>query len=213
MINKVLQTEKRVILPVENIQQLPELPAGCEVTSAAIVMNYEGIKVDKVELLSYLPIMESANANGCWESPWCKFIGNPKLSYYGCYAPVIVETLNVFFKNNNIDYFEVVDISNSSIKELYEQIDNGHPVIVWATMFMKESYTGRSSWTLQDGTKFDWKSNEHCLVLIGYDKEKNTVIFSDPFDSKGTVEYDVDLFKKRFTELYNQALIIRRKGK
>lgn len=212
-IKKSPQNETRVVLPVENIQQLPELPAGCEVTATTIVMNYEGIKVDKMVLATYLPMMESPDKNGFWESPWNKFVGNPKLSYYGCYAPVIIETFDACLENNNIDSFEIVDISNSSMEELYAQIDDGHPVIVWATMFMKASYTGRSSWTLQDGTKFNWRSNEHCLVLIGYDTDKNTVILSDPYDSKGTVEYDADLFETRYTELYKQALIIRRKEK
>lgn len=211
--NKSSKKETRVVLPVENIQQLPELPAGCEVTATTIVMNYEGIKVDKMVLATYLPMMQYPDENGLWESPWNKFVGNPKLSYYGCYAPVIIETVESCLENNNIDSFEVVDISNSSMEELYAQIDDGHPVIVWATMFMKASYTGRSSWTLQDGTKFNWRSNEHCLVLIGYDTDKNTVILSDPYDSKGTVEYDADLFETRYTELYKQALIIRRKEK
>lgn len=211
--NETSTNKTRVVLPVENIQQLPELPAGCEVTATTIVMNYEGIKVDKMVLATYLPMMQYPDENGLWESPWNKFVGNPKLSYYGCYAPVIIETVESCLENNNIDSFEVVDISNSSMEELYAQIDDGHPVIVWATMFMKASYTGRSSWTIQDGTTFNWRSNEHCLVLIGYDTDKNTVILSDPYDSKGTVEYDADLFETRYNELYNQALIIRRKEK
>lgn len=212
-IKKFLQRKMRVVLPVENIQQLPELPAGCEVTSTTIVMNYEGIKTDKMVLETYLPKMKYPDENGRWSSPWEKFVGDPKLSYYGCYSPVIIETVESCLKKNNIDSFEIVDISNSSMDDLYAQIDDGHPVIVWATMFMKASYTGRSSWTLQDGTKFNWRSNEHCLVLIGYDTKKNTVILSDPYDSKGTVEYDADLFETRYTELYKQALIIRRKEK
>lgn len=211
--NKSSKKETRIVLPVENIQQLPELPAGCEVTSTAIVMNYEGIKVDKMVLATFLPKMEFPDKNGLWESPWNKFVGNPKLTYYGCYSPVIVETFNACLKKNKIENFEIVDISDSSMEELYGQIDDGHPVIVWATMFMKESYTGRSSWYLQDGTKFNWRSNEHCLVLIGYDTDKNTVILSDPYDSKGTVEYDAELFESRYTELYKQALIIRKVSK
>lgn len=202
----------RVVLPVENIQQLPELPAGCEATATTIVMNYEGIKVDKMVLATYLPMMQYPDENGLWESPWNKFVGNPKLSYYGCYAPVIIETVESCLENNNIDSFEVVDISNSSMQELYTQIDDGHPVIVWATMFMKASKNG-NSWYLQDGSKYTWRANEHCLALIGYDTDKNTVILSDPYDSKGTVEYDADLFETRYTELYKQALIIRRKEK
>ena len=37
-------------LEVENIDQNPELPNGCEITSAAIVLQYLGFPVDKVTL-------------------------------------------------------------------------------------------------------------------------------------------------------------------
>ena len=39
-----------VQLDVENIPQNPELPNGCEITSAAIVLNYLGFDIDKVTL-------------------------------------------------------------------------------------------------------------------------------------------------------------------
>lgn len=202
----------RVVLPVENIQQLPELPAGCEVTATTIVMNYEGIKVDKMTLMTYLPMMQYPDENGLWESPWNKFVGNPKLSYYGCYSPVIIETVESCLETNDIKGYEVVDLRDSSMEDLYAQIDDGHPVIVWATMSMVASRNG-NSWYLQDGSKYTWRANEHCLVLIGYDTENNTVILSDPYDKRGTVEYDADLFETRYTELYKQALVIKRTDK
>lgn len=202
----------RVVLPVENIQQLPELPAGCEVTATTIVMNYEGIKVDKMTLMTYLPMMQAPDENGLWESPWNKFVGNPKYNYYGCYSPVIIETVESCLETNDIKGFEVVDLRDSSMEDLYAQIDEGHPVIVWATMSMVASRNG-NSWYLQDGSKYTWRANEHCLVLIGYDTEKNTVILSDPYDKRGTVEYDADLFETRYTELYKQALVIKRTDK
>lgn len=210
--DETFKKKTRVVLPVENIQQLPELPAGCEITATTIVMNYEGIKVDKMVLETYLPKMEYPDENGRWESPWNTFVGNPTTNRYGCYAPVIIETVEACLKNNKINSFEVVDISDSSMEELYAQIDAGHPVIVWATMSMVASKDG-NSWYLQDGSKYTWRANEHCLALIGYDTENKTVILSDPYDKRGTVEYDANLFEKRYTELYKQALIIRRKEK
>ncbi len=46
-----------VQLDVENILQNPELPNGCEITSAAIVLNYLGFDIDKVTLAeNYLPM-------------------------------------------------------------------------------------------------------------------------------------------------------------
>ena len=53
----VVEDSLRVVLPVENIQQLPELPAGCEITSTTIALNYElGITESKMDMVSYLPM-------------------------------------------------------------------------------------------------------------------------------------------------------------
>lgn len=210
-VTEMPENESRVVLNVKNIQQLPELPAGCEVTATTIVMNYEGIDIDKMTLLKYLPKMQCPDENGRWDSPWKVFVGDPEVGRYGCYSPVIIDTVKEALAAKDITSYEVVDLSGSSIDELYLQIDNGHPVIVWATTFMKESYIG-ASWELQDGSNFNWRSKEHCLVLIGYDVKNNTVILSDPYDESGTVEYDADLFEKRYKELYEQALVIQKKA-
>ena len=209
-ITKKDDTISRAVLNVENIQQLPELSAGCEITSTAIALNYEGIEVSKMDLLSYLPIMEYPDKNDRWESPENVFVGNPKLTYYGCYSPVIVKTINNYFEDEEITSHEIIDLSGSSIEELCTQIDEFHPVIIWATISMKESYTGRSFWKLQDGSIFHWRSREHCVVLIGYDLDKKTVIISDPYDKRGTVEYDIELVQKRYEEMGEQALVIQK---
>lgn len=207
-VDETPKKETRVVLDVKNIQQLPELPAGCEITSATMVLNYEGIDIDKMTLETYLTKMKQPDKNGRWASPWDVFIGDPKASRYGCYSSVIIKTVEKFFKANDITSYEIVDVSGSSIEELCAQIDSGHPVIVWATTSMKKSWIG-ASWKLQDGSTFNWRTKEHCLVLIGYDTDKNTVILSDPYDERGTVEYDMDLFEKRYKELYEQALVIQ----
>lgn len=202
------ETKRRVVLNVKNIQQLPELPAGCEITSTTIALNYLGFNCDKISLLDYMPIMKGPDKNNLWASPWDCFVGSPYLTYYGCYSPVIKTTIEAYFSENQIKDWEVIDLRNSTMEELYKQIDDGYPVIVWATISMSKSKVG-NSWYLQDGSKFTWTSGEHCLVLIGYDLDKNTVILSDPYDSRGTVEYSTDVFEARYKELYEQALVVR----
>lgn len=78
----------RVVLPVENIQQNPELPTGSEITSAAIVLNYYGIKCDKTDLLNYLPMSKRpADSTAPWVNPNDYFCGDPRETdnSYGCY--------------------------------------------------------------------------------------------------------------------------------
>lgn len=207
----VVEDSLRVVLPVENIQQLPELPAGCEITSTTIALNYElGITESKMDMVSYLPMDKWPDENSVWSSPWDVFVGDPSLNYYGAYSPVIKKTLENYFKKNKLDKeYKVTDLSGSSVSELYDAIDDGHPVIVWATIKMKASKPG-NSWYLEDGSKYTWIAGEHCLVLIGYDLEQDTVILSDPYDSRGTVEYSTETFEARYEELFKQALIIEK---
>ncbi len=50
-----------------------------------------------------------------------------------------------------------------------------------------------------------WVKNENCVVLIGYDKDKDTVIVSDPLDPKGTVEYPRAQVEKAYNSIGKQA--------
>lgn len=44
--------EAAMIEDVPFIKQLPELPRGCEVTSLAMLLQYKGVQVDKMQLAS-----------------------------------------------------------------------------------------------------------------------------------------------------------------
>lgn len=124
-----------VRLDVQNIQQLPELPSGCEITSATIVLNYYKYNVNKMEMLKYLPI-DRLDDNVA-VSPYEAFIGHPTEDGYGCYAPVIEKAINSYFDEINETSNIAKDISGSSPKELYKYVSKGIPVIVWVTINMK----------------------------------------------------------------------------
>lgn len=201
----------RVVLPVKNIQQMPELPAGCEITSTTMVLNYYGFNVNKMDMLKYLPIAEAPDENGIWDSPWEVFIGNPKLNRYGCYSPVIKKTINNYWKAEKITGYEVEDLSHLEFVNLYGEIEKGNPVIIWASIDMVDINTDGDSWILKDGSKFNWTHKEHCLVLIGFDVKKDTVILSDPWDPRGTVEYPRATVQKVYEQMGKQALAIHKK--
>ena len=196
------------ILPVENVQQLPEQPSGCEITSATIVLNYLGCKVSKTELAGCFPIGGNPHRSGAifiGPNPWKVFAGSPTGQGYGCFAPVVTQALNRYFALAGSP-LHAANLSGTKASDLTDFIDAGSPVIIWATISMKEPYLG-DSWFLEDtGEYFRWPAREHCLVLIGY--AGSDAVFSDPLDPQGTVRYDFSLFEKRYRQLSCQAIVV-----
>jgi hypothetical protein len=90
---------------------------------------------------------------------------------------------------------------------LEEQIDRGLPVLYWCCIDLKPSFEG-PAWTLPDGTQFLWTSNEHCMLLVGYDTDRDTLIFNDPWDGHGVVDYDRKLVLQRHREQKERAVIL-----
>ena len=48
---------------------------------------------------------------------------------------------------------------------------------------------------------------EHCLVLIGFDRENDRVIMADPLKDN-YVEYSLTAFKLRYRAQFSQAVLI-----
>ncbi|WP_049945538.1 C39 family peptidase [Candidatus Stoquefichus massiliensis] len=188
-------------IDVECILQNPQLPTGCEITSLTMVLNYHGFSINKIDLAeNYLKKGKIGQTD--FEKA---FVGDPKDQHsYGCYAPVIVDCANQYLKEKKVS-LKAIDYTGSSIEELYHFINQGIPVIVWATINMAEPYPS-IKWTV-DGNELQWISKEHCLVLTGYDKIENVVYLSDPL--KGNIGYDATIFAKRYEQMFSQAIIIK----
>lgn len=182
----------------------PALPTGCEATALAIALNYDGFNVTKNELASkYLPKMVFANNLGAD----CDYLfpGDPTTGYgYGCYAPAIKATADAYFTDiKNASWAE--NISGSSFEQLLAHVRSGRPVVFNGTMGMIAPGTG-GSWKTPDGKTITWKNNEHCLVLTGYDLDKNIVYVADPL--KGNTSYSLSTVKQRYEQMGKSAVII-----
>ena len=97
-----------------------------------------------------------------------------------------------------------MDVSGSSLEELLGFVKNGTPVMVWGTTNLVESKV-TAEWEI-NGEIIRWQGYEHCTVLIGYNRTKETVIVADPL--RGIVEFDMQKYYKRYQEQYSNAVII-----
>lgn len=193
-------------LSVNNIQQLPELPTGCEITSLAIVLNYlhPEKNIDKCDLSdNYLPKGEVGKTD-----PDKAFIGNPRRKNYsfGANAPVLVKAAEEWYKINMPDAgMNVEDVTNHEFKALLNYVIASYPVMVWTTINLLEPYES-VKWTVDD-KEISWIAQFHCVVLTGYDIDKQVYYIADPLN-EGITEYDMQLFEHRYNQLGKQAVVI-----
>lgn len=186
---------------MKELLQLPSLPTGCEITSLTAVLNYWGYGVSKETMSDKYLEKGRLGQVTAYEA----FIGEPSSTGgYGCFAPVIQRAANKYLSEQN-SFYRAYNLTGAAFEDLYKEINQNHPVIVWATINMVEP-TYYSQWKLQDGT-YSWIGREHCLVITGYDKSTNSVYVMDPL--KGNVAYDATLFKTRYEQMFSQAVVIK----
>ena len=201
-------TEPPFVLPnshqleVKAILQNPELPTGCEVTSLTTLLQYLGYDVSKTELANnHLPC--TSNGGVSFND---YFVGSPYIdNSFGCFAPVIVKTAESYFSASGVTDRTVMNLTGTEFSDLFPYIAKGNPIVIWATMNLKEPIQ-RVYWNLPDGTPEYWYTYEHCMVLTGYDLDRNLVYASDPLN--GNVSYALDLFQLRYEQLGSQCVII-----
>lgn len=179
------------------LNQNPDLPTGCEVTSLTMVLNYLGYPADKNDLAAnYLTKEEYPYAN-----PYSQFVGDPTDEHsFGCYAPVITECAIKYGAN-------ATNISYSSIDTICSYVEQGQPVIIWATMYMVPTKYGSTVWTDANGQTVSWRGSEHCLVMVGFDAAANEVYLADPLTGSVTT-YMFSKFYTRWIEQDCQAVLV-----
>ena len=198
------------------MDQSVKYPTGCETITTIMCLLYWNVNITPEEFIEqYLDkgdvVIKDEQIFG--PNPFDKFVGSPYLDFsFGCYEPVIEKALNKLISDKNLN-LEIKNLNNVPIDTIIKDyIDKDIPVIFWATMDLKESYYSRTIIVPETGEKYQWKAREHCLLLVGYDKEKNGLYFNDPYNNNGVILYDKTLVEKRHEEQYSNALAIVKKN-
>lgn len=187
-------------------------PTGCELVSASMLLGYYGFKVNAGELIDggYVRTAEFRNDPKDKKlyggNPNFTYIGNPRSSGgYGCYSNTIRDMFDSYLKDEFFDTYYLTGTSLDELCSLY--IDFGQPVMIWASISMQPLYFAENSSWFIDGSdeKFTWLANEHCLVLVGYDKYYYYI--HDPLRGAYTA-YQRELVDMRYSEMGCQAVTI-----
>ena len=188
------------VYTLKPICQYPALPTGCEMTSLAMVLDFMGVKADKCDLADkYLDKGPVGKVNF-----WKAFVGNPRNARsYGCYAPVVVNTANRYLRAKNSS-MRATYYAGKTLEFLTSYTRAGYPVIVWCTIDCRQA-RDTATWVV-NGEKIRWRSPQHCVVFLGIKNGK--AVIADP--TYGRIKlYDKELFRRSYTALYEQAVIIR----
>lgn len=197
-----------LIKTVPLIGQFPSYPTGCESVAAVTLLNFydDDITIDDF-IDNYMELSNNFYYNDgkmFGPSPFDYFLGDPRnKSSWGCMSDVIEKAMA-----KRIGEDRVNNIKNATLDELCtEYIDKDTPVIVWVSIHMLDVFF-TSSWYLEDGEQYFWPSNEHCMILIGYDEWY--YYFSDPY-IPAVVRYTKDIAEERYNTLGQQAITISEK--
>lgn len=197
-------------LKVPQILQKPELPNGCEITSLCQALNYLGFPAEKCDLAdNYLPKSEE------WygADPDQVYMGNPRLEdgspqegYY-CFAGPLTAAARAWLTAHGAEDYCPLDLTGAEEAELCAQLEQGRPVIFWASLHFEDiQFDPCGSYPLPGGRSHRVFHQLHCMVLSGMDEEFFYV--TDPLNYNRRVERGQ--FMKIYRQLGSRAVVLAR---
>lgn len=203
-----INLKNNTILNIPLINQLPELPRGCEVTSLAMILKYIGINVDKIELAEQVkkdltPYYIDTDNRIHYGNPYDGFVGDmydKNRNGYGVYHGPIVELAQEYCGE------AAIDLTGLEFEEILYMVERGNPV--W--IITNGSYNALSDsdfviWHTPTGL-VKVTTRLHSVVITGFSEDK--VYINDPLRNNKNIKVDREEFKKAWEQMGNQAMTI-----
>ena len=210
------QADSYMIENVHVIEQ-KELKAGCETYACTMLLQILGFDVNEFTIAdNYLDchyVFTEEDGTKYGPDMHSGFAGTA-YSGWGVYAPSMAKSMNRFLADRKSDLkaYDNKDIPLETLCEDY--VSKGIPVMVWATTDMDEPYVF-DTWIVnyvdenaeaKMGDEVSWYMHEHCLVLIGYDRD--SYYFAD--STHGTISvFAKDLVAKRYEQMGKQSIVVK----
>lgn len=194
-----------LIKDVPLLQQMPELDRGCEVTSLAMLLQYAGVDVGKMELAEKIKKVDTPyrkeNGSYYYGNPNDGFVGNiytfDKMGY-GVYHGPVAELAEKYLPGR------IQDISGGSFDEVLSNVETGKPVwIIINADFRELPESEFRTWNTPSGqVEITWK--EHSVVITGFSHEH--VYFNDPLNKEQNRKMPLENFKAAWEQMGSQAI-------
>ncbi|QQE79314.1 C39 family peptidase [Alicyclobacillus sp. SO9] len=195
----------QALIKVPAIAQLPQLKNGCEVTSLAMLLEFEKHPVSKMSLAAEEPkdktplVMNQNQQIVSWGNPNVGFVGSVTKYGYAIYHGPLTKLVNEVLPGRGLD------LTGMSFKDLEKIVANGTPVEVWDTY----NFAPTNSWVTWQSPEgmvhATW--DEHAVLLVGYNKED--VYVNNPLKGGLAAEkVPIGPFIKAWDQLGKQAITI-----
>ncbi|MFC0477383.1 C39 family peptidase [Robertmurraya sp. GLU-23] len=205
MNNLVVQLKENVLLDAPIVKQFPELPRGCEVTSLAMLLQYKGIDIGKMELaervIKNTTPLKKENGTIYWGNPNDGYIGD-MYSYsnpgYGVYHKPIKKLAEEFLPG------QIIDLTGRNFEELKTYLSLEIPVwVIINTTYQPLSENAFETWKTPSGeVKITYK--EHSVLITGYDNKY--IYFNDPITGIKNLAKPKDPFIEAWKQMGSQAI-------
>jgi len=190
----------RLDVPLLNQLDPPALLLGCEVTSLAMILQYNGITVTKNELADKLPVVPIYYENGLQGNPNDGFVGDVTGSDYGfcVYHGPIAALASEYIPSARVE-----DISGQDFDSVVAALDQGYPVwVVTTTTFLPDDEL--EVWQTPTGL-VNISYNMHSVVVVGYSSDN--LYINNPYGQKDQ-EIDQQNFILAWEQMGKQAVYI-----
>jgi uncharacterized protein YvpB len=192
-----------VVLSAPFINQKPELPRGCEVTSLAMLLNYGGVQVSKMELAEKIKKVpyETNGFKGDMNKGFLGDMYSFQKPGLGVYVDPIYTLANQYLPG------KIINLTGHPVRELYEMIDKGSPVwVITNAYFKKLSEDQFRMYQTKDGP-MNVTYQQHSVVITGYTRD--SVYLNDPLAETKNKKVDRKQFEESWVQMGSQAIGIQ----
>ncbi|MFE8703333.1 C39 family peptidase [Cytobacillus sp. FJAT-54145] len=201
----IIKIKDEVLLDAPAINQFPELPRGCEVTSLAMLLQYTGINVDKMTLAEKVKKdptpYKVENGKVYFGHPNVGFVGNMYTfdeKGYGVYHKPIKELAETYLPN------QITDLTGSGFEEIKIHLSDDRPVwVITNTTYKKLPKNYFQTWYTPIG-EVNITLKEHSVLITGYDQQ--FIYFNDPLTGEKNKKAPLVDFEESWVQMGRQAI-------
>ncbi|WP_257349307.1 C39 family peptidase [Pseudalkalibacillus decolorationis] len=196
---------QKKIINAPMINQLPQLPRGCEVTSLAMLLQHAGVNVDKMTLAKEV----KKDPTSYQKRNGQVFFGNPNSGFVGDMYTKNKPGLGVYEKPIATlaeSYLpgRVVNLTGSDFNKILEYVQKDKPVwIISNTTYSRLPDQYWQTWNTPTG-KIKITYKEHSVLVTGYDDQY--VYFNDPLRGIKNHKAPKQQFIKAWEQIGKQAI-------